>query len=127
LQIPSKKTGLVSPLLRGDVYLVNLDPTVGAEIKKCRPALVIQNNTGNTHSPATIIAPISSQKEITKPLPIMVFLGDKEGGLEGNSYVDCGQIRTVDKHIRLLHRFGNLSSARMREVDNALRISLALK
>jgi mRNA interferase MazF len=118
---------LIDPLLRGDVYLVNLNPTVGAELKKCRAALIIQNNIGNIHSPATIIAPISSEKEITKPLPIMVFIKDKEGGLEGNGYVDCGQIRTIDKNIRLLHKFGSLSLARMREVDIALRISLALK
>lgn len=66
-------TGLVNPLLRGDVYLVNLDTIVGREIGKSRPAVIIQNNIGNQFSPVTIIAPISSVKEITKPLPIMIF------------------------------------------------------
>ena len=44
---------------RGEVYLVNFDPTVGAEIKKTRPALVIQNNVGNRYSPVTIVAAIT--------------------------------------------------------------------
>ncbi len=93
----SKPTGLVPPLLRSDVYEVNLDPTVGAEVKKRRPAVVIQNNVGNRFSPVTIVAPISSVKEITRPLPIMVFLEAGEGGLRYDCYVDCGQIRTLDK------------------------------
>ncbi|HET56424.1 MAG TPA: type II toxin-antitoxin system PemK/MazF family toxin [Ignavibacteria bacterium] len=73
MQIKSK-TGIVTPLLRGDVYLVNLDPIVGKEIGKARPAVIIQNDIGNKFSPVTIIAPISSAKEITKPLPIMIPL-----------------------------------------------------
>lgn len=124
--MPTDLTGLVEPLLRGDVYLVNLDPTVGREITKSRPCVVIQNDTGNKFSPVTIIAPVSSTKEITKPLPIMVFIKDGEGGLRGDGYVDCGQIRTVDKQKRLAHRFGHLSSDRMKEIDKALCISLAI-
>ena len=127
MQIPSNPTGLVEPLLRGDVYQVNLEPTVGGEIKKSRPAIVIQNDTGNKFSPVTIVAPISSTKEITKPLPIMVFISDGEGGLRGDGYIDCGQIRTVDKNARLVHKWGHLSARRMDEVDRVLRISLALK
>jgi mRNA interferase MazF len=126
LQIPNNPTGVVEPLKRGDVYQVNLEPTVGGEIRKSRPALVIQNDIGNKFSPVTIVAPISSAKEITKPLPIMVFLNDGEGGLSGVGYVDCGQIRTVDKNARLVHKWGRLSARRMAEVDRSLRISLAL-
>jgi len=127
LQIPSNPSGLVEPLLRGDVYQVNLEPTIGGEIRKSRPALVIQNNIGNRYSPVTIVAPISSAKEITKPLPIMVFISNGEGGLKRDGYVDCGQIRTVDKNLRLVHKWGHLSARRMDEVDRVLRISLALK
>jgi mRNA interferase MazF len=109
------------------VYEVNLDPVVGAEVKKKRPALVIQNNVGNRFSPVTIIAPISSVKEITRPLPIMVFLKAGEGGLRSDSYVDCGQIRTLDKRARLVNKIGSLSARRMLDVDEAVRVSLALK
>ena len=121
------KSGIVFPLLRGDIYLVNLDPIVGKESGKARPALVIQNDIGNKFSPVTIIAPISSVKEITKPLPIMIFLNKGEGGLKKDSYIDCGQIRTVDKNERLITKFGALDKIKMFEVDKALKVSLSLQ
>ena len=126
MQIKSK-TGIVEPLLRGDIYLVNLDPIVGKEIGKARPAVVIQNDIGNKFSPVTIIAPISSVKEITKPLPIMIPLQKGEGGLKEESYVDCGQIRTIDKEQRLITKFGSLDKEKMLAVDKAIKISLALR
>lgn len=126
MQINSK-TGIVTPLLRGDVYLVNLDPIVRKEIGKARPAIIIQNDIGNKFSPVTIIAPISSVKEITKPLPIMIFLEKGEGGLKEESYVDCGQIRTIDKEQRLITKFGSLEKDKMHKIDQALNISLSLQ
>lgn len=125
--MPTKnETGIVEPLLRGDIYLVNLDPVIGSKIGKARPALIVQNNIGNKFSPVTIIAPISSVKEITKPLPIMIFLEKGEGGLNEESYVDCGQIRTIDKIQRLVSKFGSLDKIKMIEIDKAIKISLAL-
>ena len=121
------KNGIVSPLLRGDIYLVNLDPIVGKEIGKARPAVIIQNDVGNKFSPVTIIAPITSVKEITKPLPIMIFLQKGEAGLKEESYVDCGQIRTIDKDRRLIKKYGTLEKIRMQEIDKALKISLSLQ
>ena len=121
------KTGIIFPLLRGDVYLVNLDPIIGKEIGKARPSVIIQNDIGNKFSPVTIIAPISSVKEITKPLPIMIFLKKGEGGLSEDSYVDCGQIRTVDKDQRLITKFGTLDKSKLLEVDKALKVSLSLQ
>lgn len=119
-------TGLVNPLLRGDVYLVNLDPIVGREIGKAPPAVIIQNNIGNQFSPVTIIAPISGVKEITKPLPIMIFLEKGEGGITVNSYVDCGQIRTIDKEKRLITKLGTLDKSTMSKIDSAIKISLSI-
>ena len=121
------KTGIIDPLLRGDVYLVNLDPIIGKEIGKARPAVIIQNDIGNKFSPVTIIAPISSLKEITKPLPIMIFLEKGDGGLKEESYVDCGQIQTVDKDKRLITKYGALDKSKMLEINEALMISLSLK
>ena len=126
--MPTKnETGIIIPLLRGDVYLVNLEPIIGKEIGKARPALIIQNDVGNKFSPVTIIAPISSIKEITKPLPIMIFLEKGEGGLKEESYVDCGQIITIDKNERLITKFGSLNKSRISEIDKALKISLSLQ
>lgn len=58
---------------RGDIWLVNLDPTIGYEIRKARPAVIIQNDIGNKYSPITIIAPVTSQN-IEKIYPIEVLL-----------------------------------------------------
>lgn len=120
------RTGIVLPLLRGDIYMVNVDPVVGKEIGKARPAVIIQNDIGNKFSPVTIIAPISSVKEITKPLPIMIYLTELEGGLKEESYVDCGQIRTIDSKARLITKIGTLSHFKMLEINKALKISLSI-
>ncbi|HMS34202.1 MAG TPA: type II toxin-antitoxin system PemK/MazF family toxin [Ignavibacteria bacterium] len=120
------RTGIVEPLLRGDIYLINLDPVIGKEIGKARPSVIIQNNIGNKFSPVTIIVPVSSIKEITKPLPIMVFIEKGEGGLKEDSYADCGQIRTVDKVERLITKYGKLDKLKMLEIDKALKISVSL-
>jgi len=112
---------------RGDVFLVSLEPVAGKEIGKTRPALIIQNDAGNKFSPVTIIAPISSIKEITKPLPIMVYIEKNISGLKDDSYVDCGQIRTIDKGSRLIKKITSLSADVMKLVDKALKISLELR
>ncbi len=57
----------------------------------------------------------------------MIFLHNGEGGLPENSYVDCGQIRTIDRDKRLITKFGTLDKDKMAEVDKALKVSLALK
>lgn len=64
---------------RGEVYLVNFAPTIGAEVKKTRPAVVIQNDIGNRWSPITIVAAMTSRFE--DPLyPTAVFVRAPEGG-----------------------------------------------
>lgn len=116
----------ISTIHRGDIYLVNLDPITGKEIGKARPAIIIQNDIGNKFSPVTIIAPITSSKEVVKPLPIMILLEKGDGGLKEQSYVDCGQIRTIDKNQRLITKLGSLEKSKIIEIDKALRISLGL-
>ena len=109
---------------RGDVYLVNFDPTRGAEIRKTRPALVVQNDIANRHSPITIVAAITSQFE--EPLyPTEVIVRAREGGLQADSVVLLNQIRSIDKQ-RLMRRLGTLSPEAMRKVDRALILSLGL-
>jgi mRNA interferase MazF len=62
--------------------LVNFDPTIGSEIKKTRPALILQNDVSNQYSPITIVAAITSQ--FTEPLyPTEVLIKVPEGGLPG--------------------------------------------
>ena len=109
---------------RGDIWLVNLDPTIGHEIRKSRPAVIIQNDLGNKYSPITIIAPITSQN-IEKVYPIEVILDKKSSGLEKISKVLLNQIRAIDKR-RLIKKLGNVDYETMAKIDNAIKVSLGL-
>jgi mRNA interferase MazF len=107
---------------RGDVYWVDLDPTVGTEIAKTRPCVVISNDTGNEYSARVIIAAITSGNT-TNIYPFEVLAPNGEGGLTKTSKVVLSQIRTVDKS-RLRQRLGALTAERMRQIDTAIRLSL---
>jgi len=109
---------------RGEVYLVNFDPTIGAEIQKTRPALIIQNDLGNRYSPLTIVAAITSHHGGT-PYPHQVLTEAPEGGLQVDSAILLNQIRSVDKR-RLVKRLGVLGTRTLAKVDSALQISLGL-
>src|SRR5215467_14986213 len=103
---------------RGEVYLVTFDPTVGSEIQRTRPALIIQNDIANRHSPITIVAAITSQFE--EPLyPTEVLLPTGEGGMRVESVVLLNQIRSVDKR-RLVKPLGSVRPHTLRKVDRAL-------
>jgi len=108
---------------RGEIYLVSFDPALGAEIQKTRPALVLQNDIGNLHSPVTIVAAITSNIQRQGPTSVLVKV--PEGGLNVDSVVLLNQIRTVDKR-RLVKRLGSLRTATMKHVDQATLISLGL-
>jgi mRNA interferase MazF len=108
---------------RGEIYLVSFDPTVGHEIRKTRPAVVIQNNVSNRYSPITIVAAISSQFG-DPPHPREIPIPPKSG-LTKPWAVILNQIRSVDRK-RLVKRLGAVDAATMRRVDEALLISLGL-
>ncbi len=108
---------------RGEIYYVNFDATIGVEIKKTRPALIIQNDIGNIHSQATIVAAITSTDRENFPYEVLLKAG--EGGLPKNSIILLNQIRTIDKK-RLGKRIGMLSSEIIEKVDSAIKISLGL-
>ena len=110
---------------RGEIYLVAFDPTLGHEIQKTRPAVIIQNDVSNEHSPITIVAAISSQfRNPPNPREVPIATGAKTG-LRTSSAVILNQIRSIDR-ARLQKRLGVLDAATMRSVDEALKISLGL-
>ncbi|RUS97614.1 mRNA interferase PemK [Dulcicalothrix desertica PCC 7102] len=109
---------------RGEIYLVSFDPTIGAEIQKTRPALVLQNNVSNEYSPITIVAAISSKFDETL-YPTEVLIQPPEGGMTVNSVVLLNQIRSIDKQ-RLIRKLGELTFASMERVNEAIQISLGL-
>ena len=119
-----KETEKVSHPKRGEIYLVEFDPTRGHEIQKTRPALIIQNDIGNQYSPITIVAELTSKFD-TPPHPTDVIVDREESGLLQKSAVVLNQIRSVDRQ-RLIRRLGRLDVVTMRRVDHALMISLGL-
>jgi mRNA interferase MazF len=122
---PNNQEQKVAGIRRGEVYLCSFDPTVGHEIKKTRPALVIQNDVGNRYSPLTIVAAITSTVSPV-PYPIEVIIDPSAvNGLGVRSSIRLDQIRTVDRQC-LVRRLGAVDSSTMAKVDEALRISLGL-
>lgn len=118
-----RRPRLTSPR-RGEVYLVAFDPTVGAEIQKTRPALIIQNDIANRHSPITIVVAITSQFE--EPLyPTEVLITPPEGGLTTPSVALLNQMRSIDRR-RLVRRLGSVASETLERVNHALQLSLGL-
>jgi len=109
---------------RGEVYLVSFDPTVGSEIQRTRPALILQNDIANRHSPITIVAAITSQ--FAEPLyPIEVLIRPPEGGLTTASVALLNQIRSIDRQ-RLVRRLGSVRAETLERVNRAIQLSLGL-
>ena len=108
---------------RGVIYYVDWTPGRGSEQRGIRPALVIQNDTGNRFGPTTIVAAISTRRGTA--YPFQVALTPDESGLPRASIVKCEQIQTIDQ-ARLGRRAGELSREKMREIDLALHRSLGL-
>ena len=115
---------MVTQCKRGEVYFADLNPVRGREQGGRRPVLIVQNDVGNRYSPVTIVAAITSSVA-ERPYPTEVRLLAGEGGLPKDSAVLLNQIKTIDKD-RLEQRLGQLDVAAMRQVDEAIKISLGL-
>jgi mRNA interferase MazF len=109
---------------RGDVYLVDFEPTRGAEIRKTRPGVIIQNDISNRWSPVTIVAAITSHFD-AELYPTEVLIRRGEGGLQTDSVALLNQIRSIDK-ARLVRLLGKISAETMKGIDRALVLSLGL-
>ncbi|XLL45491.1 type II toxin-antitoxin system PemK/MazF family toxin [Staphylococcus aureus] len=107
---------------RGDVYLADLSPVQGSEQGGVRPVVIIQNDTGNKYSPT--VTAITGRINKAK-IPTHVEIEKKKYKLDKDSVILLEQIRTLDKK-RLKEKLTYLSDDKMKEVDNALMISLGL-
>ena len=114
----------MSTVKRGDIYYADLSPVVGSEQGGMRPVLIVQNDTGNKHSPTVIAAAITSQTGKAK-LPTHIEINAQSVGLSRDSVILLEQIRTIDKS-RLRERMGKLDDSTMTAVDNALAVSFGL-
>ena len=109
---------------RGDIYYADLRPVVGSEQGGVRPVLVIQNDTGNRHSPTVIVAAITSKMNKAK-LPTHVELSAKTCQIVKDSVILMEQLRTIDKQ-RLKDKVCHLDEGVLEQVNRALRVSLEL-
>ena len=113
----------MSEVRRGEIWLVDFDPALGHEMKKARPAVIIQNDKGNAYSPMTIIAPITSQN-IDNVYPFEVLLNEMSG-LEKTSKVLLSHIRAIDK-MRLIKKISKVGDDDIGKINDALKLSLGL-
>jgi len=109
---------------RGDIYYADLRPVIGSEQGGVRPVLIIQNDVGNKHSPTVICAAITSKMNKAK-LPTHIELSSKEYEIVKDSVILLEQLRTIDKK-RLKDKVCHLEGNIMKEVNNALAVSLEL-
>jgi mRNA interferase MazF len=110
---------------RSEVWLINLDPTLGAEIRKTRPAVIVSDDAVGI-LPLKVIVPITDWKEPYTAIPWMIRLNpDTVNGLTKMSAVDTFQIRSISTQ-RFVRRLGRLTDDQMRDISGALATVLRL-
>ena len=110
---------------RGDIYFADLDPVVGSEQGGTRPVIVIQNDTGNKHSPTLIVATVTTRIRKKENMPTHLLIKDNPAFREA-SVVQLEQIRTIDK-CRIDNYLGKVTPHDMVAIEKALSISLAME
>ncbi|MFU8858398.1 MAG: type II toxin-antitoxin system PemK/MazF family toxin [Deferrisomatales bacterium] len=111
---------------RGEIWLVNLDPVQGAEIRKTRPAVIVSDDAVGV-LPLRVIVPITEWKERFAVAPWLVLLEpDVENGLDKRSAADAFQVRSVSQQ-RFVRRLGSLSPTHLRTLNRALAAVLSIE
>ena len=109
---------------RGDIYFATLDPTIGSEIKKRRPVLIVSNNANNKVATTITVVPLTSNT--MKVYPFEVLLSSEDSGLQKQSKAQCHQIRTISTLRLSGNQVGRLSDSMIVKIDAAIRLHLAL-
>ena len=113
-------------MLRGEIWLINLDPTIGAEIKKTRPAVIVNDDAVGI-LPLKIIVPITEWKDRYAVAPWMIRVDpDSSNQLDKASAVDTFQIRSVS-HQRFVRRVGVVSDKVISEIERGLATVLNIR
>jgi mRNA interferase MazF len=117
----------MTTLKRGMIIDVNLDPTLGSETGKIRPCVIVTNDVYNERVPVIQVVPItewsSKKARITTNVEIH---SSPDNGLSKKSVADCLQTRPIDHRHRLVKIRGRLSSDKIQEIDQALKIVFEL-
>ena len=104
---------------QGDIWLINLDPTIGAEMNKTRPAVIV-NDDQLGKLPLKIIAPITDWKNHYSIAPWMIEINPtNQNGLSKKSSIDCFQVRSVSK-TRLIKQIGHITFAEILQVQEGI-------
>ena len=110
---------------RGEIWQVNLDPTIGSEIRKLRPAVIVSRDSIGI-LPLKIVVPITGWREEFAKAPWLVPLDrNPKIGLVKKSAADCFQVRSVSDQ-RLVKKIGELAEDQMRQIESALTLTLHL-
>jgi mRNA interferase MazF len=109
---------------RGEIYYANLDPSLGSEMAKRRPVLIVSNNINNQVGATVTILPITSN--VTKVYPFEILLQPLESGLPKPSKIQAQQIRTIAKQRINSSMVGSLKESWMQLVDTAIKLHLSL-
>lgn len=118
----------MSILRRGQIVLVSLDPAVGSEARKTRPAVLVSNNTANAQamrSPRATVTIVPLTSKTDRVLPFQVLLPAGATGLDRDSKAQAEQVRTVAV-ARIVRPVGWMPAELMGALDEALRLHLAL-
>lgn len=114
----------IMEVVRGDIFIADLDPVMGSEQGGVRPVLIVQNDRGNRFSPTVICAAMTSRLG-KHDLPTHVWIASRESGLQRDSLVLCEQIRTLEKR-RLRAKAGHIQGLSLRRVDRALAAAMGI-
>ena len=111
---------------QGDVWLINLDPTIGSEIKKIRPAIIV-NDDSFGKLPLRVIVPITEWKDRYDIAPWMIKIEpNSKNGLSKESSADCFQVRSISQE-RFIKRLGSISEIIMSEIKIGLSKVLSIE
>jgi mRNA interferase MazF len=113
---------------RGDVWLVDLEPTRGAEANKVRPVVIVGHTASSSRAFAAghgVITVVPMTTNTERVLDFQVLVRADDSGLDRDSKAQAEQVRSIDVR-RFVHRVGQLRGTTMRAVDDALRIHLNL-
>jgi mRNA interferase MazF len=113
----------LNEIKRGNIFFINLDPVIGSETGKIRPAVVVSNDINNKYSDTITVIPITSNTG--KIYPFEVFLSSGTANLEKDSKIKANQLRTVDKK-RLVRKIGNLEANIIKQIEKAILIHLGI-
>jgi mRNA interferase MazF len=105
---------------RGEVWWVSFDPSIGGEVRKTRPAVIVSNNSANTALNRVLVVPLTSQTSKLYPGEAMIELnGERRKAM-------ADQLTTASK-LRLRSRVGELSSAHLTAVENAMLLQMGMR